>query len=131
MHLLGLALSIGKPVVIVANKIDLLSKEELAKLTDHIKRRLNFAKFIGVSLISAKQGKGLKKLLNLSEEAFLSSSKQLETSILNKILNKAIKTQPPPMAGRFRPKMRYVHQGGKTPPLLIVQGKNLDKLPSS
>ena len=65
MHLLGLALSIGKPVLLVANKIDLLNKEELSNLTDHIFRKLNFAKFISVSLISAKEGKCLKELLNL------------------------------------------------------------------
>ena len=60
MHLLGLALSIGKPVLLVANKIDLLSKEELSNLTDHILRKLNFAKFVSVTLISAKEGRGLK-----------------------------------------------------------------------
>ncbi|HIA96526.1 MAG TPA: ribosome biogenesis GTPase Der [Gammaproteobacteria bacterium] len=131
MHLLGLALSIGKPVLIVANKIDLLNKEELANLTDHIFRRLSFAKFVGVSLISAKEGKGLKKLLNLAEEAYLATSKDFSTSVLNKILNEAIKKQPPPLIGRFRPKMRYIHQGGKNPPLFIIHGKNLKKLSSS
>ena len=101
MHLLGLALSIGKPVLLVANKIDLLNKEEISKLTDHVYRKLNFAKFVSVSLISAKEGKGLKELLSLAEEAYLSSSKDFETSTLNNILNEAIKKQPPPLVGRF------------------------------
>ena len=131
MHLLGLALSIGKPVLLVANKIDLLNKEELSNLTDHIFRKLNFAKFVSVTLISAKEGKGLKELLNLAEEAYLSSSKDFDTSALNKILNEAIKKQPPPLVGRFRPKLRYAHQGGKNPPLFIIHGNNLKKLPSS
>ena len=131
MHLLGLALSIGKPVLLVANKIDLLNKEELSNLTDHIFRKLNFAKFISVTLISAKEGKGLKELLNSAEEAYLSSSKDFDTSALNKILNEAIKKQPPPLVGRFRPKLRYAHQGGKNPPLFIIHGNNLKKLPSS
>ena len=131
MHLLGLALSIGKPVLLVANKIDLLNKEELSNLTDHIYRKLNFAKFVSVTLISAKEGKGLKELLNLAEEAYLSSSKDFNTSALNKILNEAIKKQPPPLTGRFRPKLRYAHQGGKNPPLFIIHGNNLKKLPSS
>ena len=131
MHLLGLALSIGKPVLLVANKIDLLNKEELSNLTEHIYRKLTFAKFVGLSLISAKEGKGLNKLLNLAEEAYLSSSKDFNTSALNKILNEALKKQPPPLTGRFRPKLRYVHQGGKNPPLFIIHGNNLNKLPSS
>ena len=118
MHLLGLALSIGKPVLLVANKIDLLNKEELSNLTDHIFRKLNFAKFISVTL-------------NLAEEAYLSSSKDFDTSALNKILNEATKKQPPPLVGRFRPKLRYAHQGGKNPPLFIIHGNNLKKLPSS
>ena len=69
--------------------------------------------------------------MNLAEEAYLSTSKDFNTSILNKILSDAIKKQPPPLIGRFRPKMRYIHQGGKNPPLFIVHGKNLNKLPSS
>ena len=131
MHLLGLALSIGKPVLIVANKIDLLDQEELSNLTDHILRKLNFAKFVGITLISAKEGKGLKQLLDLAEEAFLSSSKDFNTSSLNKILKEAIKIQPPPLTGRFRPKLRYIHQGGKNPPLFIIHGNNLNKLKPS
>ena len=46
-------------------------------------------------------------------------------------LNEAIKKQPPPLVGRFRPKLRYAHQGGKNPPLFIIHGNNLKKLPSS
>jgi len=131
MHLLGLALTIGKPVLVVANKIDLLSEKELNDLADLIERKLNFAKYIGVSLISAKKNQGLKKLLGLSKEAYLSSSKDLDTSLLNRLLTKAIRKQEPPLSGRFRPKLRYVHQGGKNPPLLIFHGSNLSKLPHS
>ncbi len=131
MHLLGLTLSIGKPVLLVVNKIDLLNKEESANLADHIFRKLNFARFVTVTLISAKEGKGLRELLKMSEEAYLSSSKDFDTSLLNKVLNEAIKKQPPPLVGRFRPKLRYSHQGGKNPPLFIIHGNNLKKLSSS
>ena len=131
MHLLGLTLSIGRPVIIAVNKVDLLSNEEQQKMTEHVIRKLNFAKYLGINLISALKGKGINRLLNLAEEAFLSSVSDLDTSVLNRILIEAIKTHPPPMSGRFRPKMRYVHQGGKNPPLLIVHGNNLKKLNNS
>ena len=58
MHLLGLTLSIGRPVIIAVNKVDLLSNEEQQKMTEHVIRKLNFAKYLGINLISALKGKG-------------------------------------------------------------------------
>ena len=131
LHLLGLSLSLGRPVVIAPNKVDLLNKNQKDVLKVLIKRKLNFAEFISVHLISAKNGSGVKSLLKLAKEAYISSTKELETSFLNKILSKAIQHQPPPMVGRFRPKLRYIHQGGKNPPILVIHGNNLNKVKTS
>ena len=131
MHILGLILSIGRPIILVVNKIDLLDKNQINVLKSHLKRRLSFANFISVHFTSAKTGKGIKALLNLALIAYKSSKKDLDTNFLNKILIKAIQQTPPPLVGRFRPKLRYVHQGGKSPPILIIHGNNVKNLKKS
>ena len=131
MHLLGLILSIGRPVILGFNKIDLLNDKQVEELEETIKRKLEFASFINIHLMSAKLNKNIKALLPLVLEAFRSSKKDLETSLLNKILSEAIEKSQPPLVGRFRPKLRYVHQGGKNPPKLIVHGNNMKGLKKS
>lgn len=131
MHLLGLALSLGRPVILASNKVDLLSEEQKKELKNQISRKLGFAKYVNVHLISAKTGLGIKSLINLAEEAYASSSNELDTSLLNKILTKAIQKQPPPLVERLRPRLKYVHPGGKNPPIIIIHGNNLKKLPRS
>ena len=131
MHLLGLILSIGRPVILGFNKIDLLNRKQIEELEETIKRKLEFASFINIHLMSAKLNKNIKALLPLVLEAFRSSKKDLETSLLNKILSEATDKSLPPLVGRFRPKLRYVHQGGKNPPKLIVHGNNMKGLKKS
>ena len=131
MHLLGLILSIGRPVILGFNKIDLLNRKQIEELEETIKRKLEFASFINIHLLSAKLNKNIKALLPLVLEAFRSSKKDLETSLLNKILSEATDKSQPPLVGRFRPKLRYVHQGGKNPPKLIVHGNNMKGLKKS
>jgi len=131
MHLLGLILSIGRPVILGFNKIDLLNDKQVEELEETIKRKLEFASFINIHLMSAKLNKNIKALLPLVLEAFRSSKKDLETSLLNKILSEATDKSQPPLVGRFRPKLRYVHQGGKNPPKLIVHGNNMKDLKKS
>ena len=131
IHLLGLSLAIGRPVIIAANKLDLLSKNEREELKENFNRKLRFASFIETHFISAKDGRGVNVLIKLAEKAYQSSIKNLETSVLNAILKSALRKQPPPILGRFRPKMRYAHAGGKNPPFVVIHGNNLKKLPES
>ena len=131
IHLLGLTLAIGRPVIVVANKMDLLKKRDKETLEQKINRKLRFASYLSLHYISAKEGKGLKKLLKLTDQIYQDSLKELDTSILNKILKLALSNQQPPMSGRFRPKLRYVHSGGNSPPRIVIHGNNLKEIQSS
>ena len=131
IHLLGLTLAIGKPVVVVANKMDLLKNKDKDELESKINRKLRFANYLSLHYISAKEGKGLKKLINLTEKIYQSSVKDLDTSILNKLLKVALSNQQPSMSGRFRPKLRYIHSGGNNPPRIIIHGNNLKDIQAS
>ena len=131
IHLLGLTLAIGRPVIVVANKIDLLNKSEREGLENKINRKLKFASYIKLHYISALEKRGLKKLLNAADKVYLDSLRDLDTSIINKILKSATYNQQPAMAGRFRPKLRYAHSGGKNPPTIIIHGNNLKQIQES
>lgn len=131
IHLLGLTLAIGRPILVVANKIDLLTKADKEGLESKINRKLKFASYISLHYISAKEKKGLKKLIKLADQIYQDSLKELDTSILNKILKLALYNQQPAMAGRFRPKLRYAHTGGKNPPRIIIHGNNLKHVQDS
>lgn len=131
IHLLGLTLAIGRPVLVVANKIDLLSKQDRENLESKINRKLKFASYIKLHYISAKNKRGLKKLLELTDTIYKESLRDLDTSIINKILKSAIYNQQPAMSGRFRPKLRYAHSGGKNPPRIIIHGNNLKQIQDS
>ena len=131
IHLLGLTLAIGRPVIVVANKIDLLNKSEREGLENKINRKLKFASYIKLHYISALEKRGLKRLLNAADKVYLDSLRDLDTSIINKILKSATYNQQPAMAGRFRPKLRYAHSGGKNPPTIIIHGNNLKQIQES
>ena len=131
IHLLGLTLAIGRPVIVVANKIDLLNKSEREGLENKINRKLKFASYIKLHYISALEKRGLKRLLNVADKVYLDSLRDLDTSIINKILKSATYNQQPAMTGRFRPKLRYAHSGGKNPPTIIIHGNNLKQIQES
>ena len=131
IHLLGLTLTIGRPIIIAANKLDILDKKRRIELENNINRKIRFAQYLEPHFISAKKGTGVKKLLRKSEKAYLDSIKELDTSALNKILKEAIFNQQPSMSGRFRPKLRYAHAGGKNPPKIVIHGNNLKELKDS
>ena len=131
IHLLGLTLAIGRPVLVVANKIDLLTQSDKESLESTINRKLKFASYISLHYISALEKKGLKRLIKLADQIYQDSLKELDTSVLNKILRSALLNQQPAMAGRFRPKLRYAHSGGKNPPRIIIHGNNLKQVQDS
>jgi GTP-binding protein len=56
---------------------------------------------------------------------------KLATPKLTRVLIDAVARQSPPRSGMFRPKMRYAHQGGSNPPIIVVHGNALDEIPDS
>ena len=53
------------------------------------------------------------------------------TPRLTRTLQAALAKQQPPRHGVFRPKMRYAHQGGNNPPVVVIHGTALDHIPAS
>ena len=128
LHLISLIVSAGKPLVLGINKSDKLSQYDKSNLTRSINKKLAFIPGLSIHYISAKHNKGTAKLFKGLIKLIKKSVKKINTSELNKFLEEAVKTNPPQMSGRFRPKIKYATLLSSKPTIIRVQGNNLDKL---
>jgi GTPase len=93
--------------------------------------KLGFLNFAETHFVSAKEGKGLAPLMRAVDGAYAAAMARLPTPKLTRALLAAVERQAPPRTGRFRPKLRYAHQGGVNPPRIIIHGNSLDQVPES
>nr|WP_275261173.1 ribosome biogenesis GTPase Der [Achromobacter insuavis] len=130
-HIAGFVLETGRAVVVAVNKWDGLDGEEKERIEREFMRKLRFLSFARVHTISALRGQGIKPLLKSVNAAHAAAFAKLSTPKLTRELQAAVEQQPPPRKGIFRPKMRYAHQGGQNPPLVVIHGNALDSVPDS
>jgi GTPase len=129
MHLLGYVIESGRGLVIALNKWDGMAQVQKDQLKMDIKRRLAFADFARVHNISAKFGTGVGDLYKSIHKAFESARKTLNTNVLTRVLERLVTEHAPPTVNGRRIKLRYAHAGGQNPPLIVIHGKQTDKLP--
>jgi len=130
-HLAGHVLEAGRAVVIGVNKWDGLAQEQRDGVKRDIERKLAFLSFAQHHFISAKEGRGIEAMLGSVDLAYAAAMAKLSTPRLTRALQSAVERQQPPRAGLVRPKMRYAHQGGMNPPLVIVHGSALKHVPDA
>lgn len=130
-HIAGFILESGRALVVAVNKWDAIDSYERELLQRAIETRLGFLKFANLHLISAKKRQGLGPLWGSITGAHKAANRKMPTPQLTKILLEAVQFQPPQRAGMFRPKLRYAHQGGMNPPIIIIHGNSLDHVTDS
>lgn len=131
LHLLDFALSEGKALVIIINKWDHMSFYEKDQKRKQLDRKLVFIDFARIHFISALHGTGVGKIFAYIDEAFKSATKKLATPELTRILQNAITAHQPPLVHGRRIKLRYAHQGGINPPIVVIHGNQTESLPAS
>ncbi|NNM82715.1 MAG: ribosome biogenesis GTPase Der [Burkholderiales bacterium] len=130
-HIAGFILESGRSLVIAVNKWDGLPPVDRETVKRNIARKLNFTGFAAIHYISALQGAGLDSLMRSVNEAHAAAMAKLSTPKLTRLLIAAVEKQSPPRIGTFRPKLRYAHQGGMNPPIIVIHGTSLDQVPDS
>jgi GTPase len=130
-HIAGFILEAGRAVVLAVNKWDALSEGRREQCKRELERKLAFLSFARVHYVSAQQGRGLAELIKSIDLAYAAAMAKLSTPKLTRALIAAATRQPPPRHGLFRPKMRYAHQGGMNPPVIVIHGNQLDRVPDS
>lgn len=125
-HIAGYILEAGRAVVIAVNKWDAVESYQREMLARSIEQRLPFLRYASVLHISAIKRQGLGPLWKSIAEAHASATRKLPTPVLTRLLRDAVEHQAPKRAGMFRPKLRYAHQGGMNPPVVVIHGNALD-----
>ena len=130
-HIAGYVLESGRAVVVAVNKWDATDDYQRQTLQRSIETRLAFLKYAPVLNISAIRRTGLSAVWKAILQAHASATVKMPTPVLTRLLQAAVEHQAPPREGRFRPKMRYAHQGGMNPPVVVIHGNSLDHIKDS
>lgn len=130
-HIAGYILETGRAVVLVVNKWDAVDDYQKELLARSIESRLAFLKFAKLHHISAVKRQGLGPVWLSISQAHQSAMCKMSTPILTRLLLEAVQFQAPKRGGMFRPKLRYAHQGGMNPPVIVVHGNSLEHVTDS
>ena len=130
-HLLGLVLEAGRALIIGLNKWDGLSSDQKATIHRQLDVKLSFLEFAEKHPISALHGSGVGKLFDVVHTLYDSAMVNMSTPMLTRILKEATDAHQPPLVGNRRIKLKYAHQGGRNPPVVIIHGVQTDALPIS
>ncbi|MDP3759497.1 MAG: ribosome biogenesis GTPase Der [Ramlibacter sp.] len=125
-HIAGYILESGRAVVLAVNKWDAVDEYQREQVRRQIETRLAFLKFAPLHFISAIKRQGLGPVWTAIAQAHRSAMIKMPTPVLTRLLLEAVQFQSPKRAGMFRPKLRYAHQGGMNPPVIIVHGNSLE-----
>jgi GTP-binding protein len=125
-HIAGYILDSGRAVVLAINKWDAVDSYQRETLQRQIEQRLAFLKFAPMHHISALKRQGLSAVWNSLADAYASAYRKMTTPVLTRLVQEAVEHQQPKRAGLSRPKLRYAHQGGQNPPIVVIHGNALE-----
>ena len=130
-HLAGFILEAGRALVVAVNKWDAVPASRRDEVKRELDRKAGFLAFARHHYISAREGRGVAGLLRSVDAAYASAMAKLPTPRLTRALAAAVERQQPPRAGISRPRLRYAHQGGQNPPLVVIHGSALGHIPAT
>ena len=130
-HIAGFVLDAGRAAVVAINKWDAIPAGERTQRKAAFERQLKFLDFASFHYISALNLQGLDGCLRAVDEAYRSAFAKMPTPQLTRIVRAAMEANPPPRKGLTRPKLRFAHQGGSNPPIIVIHGTGIEYLRES
>ena len=130
-HIAGYVLESGRALVVAINKWDALDSYERSRIDEEIEHKLHFLNWARQIHISALKRNGLNHLMKAVSDAHAAAFAKLSTPKLTRALIEAVQRQSPPRVKGVRPKLRYAHQGGQNPPVVVIHGNSLQAVPDS
>jgi GTP-binding protein len=125
-HIAGFILESGRALVVAVNKWDGLESDRRDEIKIDLDRKLDFLSFAKTHFISALKNTGISHLMKSVDQAYAAATANLSTPRLTRALQEAVEKQEPRRKGSVRPKMRYAHQGGQNPPVIVIHGNALE-----
>ncbi len=129
--LLGYVLDSGRALVVAVNKWDRLDQDVRDGVRRDLERKLAFLDFAEIHFISALHGSGVMDLLDAARRAYQAAHRKLPTPELTRILERALTAHQPPLVRGHAIKLRYAHQGGQNPPVIVIHGNRTEHVPES
>jgi GTPase len=130
-HIAGFILEAGRALVVAINKWDAPDDYARERVKHDFARKLGFLSFARMNYISALNAKGINEVLAGVDAAYAAAMAKLSTPRLTRALIAAVERQQPPRSGMTRPKLRYAHQGGHNPPVIVIHGTSLSAISDS
>jgi GTP-binding protein len=127
-HIAGFILESGRALVVGVNKWDGLTSDRRDEIKSDIDRKLSFLSFAKMHYISALKSTGIPIMMKSVDSAYKAAMVKLPTPQLTRALQEAVDHQQPRRKGSIRPKLRYAHQGGQNPPIIVIHGNALDAI---
>jgi len=130
-HLVGHVIDAGRALVVAVNKWDHLDADQKQTVRRAMDVKLGFLDFARIHYISALHGTGVGLLFDSVRRAYRAANRELTTPELNHVLREAVSAHAPPVTRGRRVKLRYAHQGGRNPPVIVVHGNQTERLPAA
>ena len=130
-HLASFILESGRALVVAVNKWDGLDAGSRERIRGEFARKLYFLSWARTHFVSALVGFGVGAVLRSVDSAYAAANRKLSTPRLTRVINDAVERQNPPRRGAIRPKLRFAHQGGRNPPIIVVHGNSLAEIPET
>jgi GTP-binding protein len=130
-HLASFILESGRALVVAVNKWDGLDAGARERIRGEFARKLYFLSWARTHFVSALVGFGVGAVLRSVDSAYAAAHRKLSTPRLTRVINDAVERQNPPRRGMTRPKLRFAHQGGRNPPIIVVHGNSLADIPET
>lgn len=127
-HIAGFILESGRALVVGVNKWDGLTSDRRDEIKMDLDRKLSFLSFAKFHFISALKSTGVAQMMKSVDAAYAAATANLPTPKLTRALEEAVEHQQPRRKGSIRPKLRYAHQGGQNPPVIVIHGNALEAI---
>jgi len=121
----------GRALVVAVNKWDGLESHNRREVSEQLERKLPFLGFARTCFISALHGTGVGDLFPQVRKAYAAAMRELPTPELTRILERAVQEHQPPLVHGRRIKLRYAHQGGRNPPVIVIHGNQTERVPEA
>ena len=120
LRILTTAEELGRAVVIVLNKWDLLDEDRRDLLDKELDRNLDRYPWVQRVNLSALTGWHRDRLAPAIRSALRNWERRIPTSKLNSFLGALVSANPPPVRGGKQPKIKFATQAGICPPKIVI-----------
>ncbi len=127
----GMVNEFGRSMVVIVNKWDGLDNRHRSRVKKEIANKLSFLPNPELIFISALHGSNIVEVMPAARRAYDSAMITIATSSLNRTLESALTQTPPPMHNQRPVRLKFTHQAGKNPPVIVIHGNQVNSIPVS